>query len=508
MSTYRNPVTPDVGDVDNQLKAIDSIANVFVQANKQKIAINNAKTKKIAEENAEIVKAAQIDTQTFYKGLRETQADRADYERFNQLTEAKTGLIAQIQQKNLGRESYSDVMAERNRIEDELNQLVQLAESEQIFASNYTEAFADTEKRFTEMNGATSANGNADHMLMANTFVGLTTGEGNSIEKSFEDGVAYYTISNPRLDGGSKKVEAAPFLAKVYGTVPDIDKQIKNSLNTLGWTNSSGSPTPEFRNLTKKEYELGIAQMKAASYQSTMMSDVTDVNALFIDIFGGENEFIAETERKPGKFPGQQVSVEDAQTFYSYKGKDGKDYGFSPYFDSKMPQFYTETIKPPRPRGGSGTKKKTRSIRPDLNKFRFIPTTKTFISPYQKYSDSEELGDKIRDMGFVEVSPTSSRILDKDTTTDQRYEFTRWRDEVTGRETQIDDNDNIFMVQAKLRFAANDNIIQTKDKNGKLSKPYETDSIEKLYQDEVRRFLAESQEQMPPYIQEVSIIEN
>ena len=506
MSTYRNPVTPDVGDVDNQLEAIDSIANVFVQANKQKIAINNAKTKKIAEENAEIVKAAQIDTQTFYKGLRETQADRADYERFNQLTEAKTDLIAQIQQKNLGRESYSDVMAERNRIEDELNQLVQLAESEQIFASNYTEAFADTEKRFTEMNGATSANGNADHMLMANTFVGLTTGEGNSIEKSFEDGVAYYTISNPRLDGGSKKVEAAPFLAKVYGTVPDIDKQIKNSLNTLGWTNSSGSPTPEFRNLTKKEYELGIAQMKAASYQSTMMSDVTDVNALFIDIFGGENEFIAETERKPGKFPGQQVSVEDAKTFYSYKGKDGKDYGFSPYFDSKMPQFYTETIKPPRPRGGSGTKKKTQNIRPDLDKLRFIPTTKTFMDPYTKYADTLELADKIRDMGFVEVSPSSSRTLDDGTV--EKFTFTRFKNEITGRETQIDDNDNLFMVQAKLRFAANDNFIQTKDKDGKLSKPYETTSLEKLYQDEIRRYLAETQEQMPPYIQEVTVIED
>ena len=85
MSTYRQPGTPDVGGVGKQMEAIQSIANVFIDANKLKIKLNNEKSKRIQKENAEILKLAQIDTQLFYKGLREAQGDRADYMLFDDL---------------------------------------------------------------------------------------------------------------------------------------------------------------------------------------------------------------------------------------------------------------------------------------------------------------------------------------------------------------------------------------------------------------------------------------
>ena len=59
MSTYRQPGTPDVGGVGKQMEAIQSIANVFIDANKLKIKLNNEKTKRIQKENAEILKEAE-----------------------------------------------------------------------------------------------------------------------------------------------------------------------------------------------------------------------------------------------------------------------------------------------------------------------------------------------------------------------------------------------------------------------------------------------------------------
>ena len=501
MSTYRQPGTPDIGGVGKQMEAIQSIANVFIDANKLRIKLNNEKAKRIQKENAEILKVAQIDTQAFYKGLREAQGDRADYMLFDDLVNQHTNLLTQIQDKNLGKESFKSVSAERNRIQKELNQLVQLAEAEKTFASSYIENFSDNDKYLSNQGGATTANGNAEHMMMANVFTGMKQGKGYSIYKSFEDGVAYYTISNPNLEGGKKKVEAESFLSKVYGKVPNLDEQIAAGLVALGWTTSAGSPTPTFRNLSRKDYDLGVAQMKAALYQSTMQSSIEDINAIAVDIFGFKDNFIESAEREDGKFAGQPISKEDAAIFKSSTDSDGNPRGFDYYFDSKMPMYQAPKEDTSGGRGGGGgTPPKRRNIRVNLNELLELPETQTFMDPFQKYSDFPELGDKIRDMGFVELTPSQGGYLDEGETI--KVNFYRYQDPITKREQQIDDNDDLFMVKAKLRFMANDNLITITDKEG-IERKIRTDDLSRLRKDEIRRHkerYGDGPQNLPPYI--------
>ncbi len=483
------------------MEAIQSIANIFIDANKLSIKLNNEKAKRIQEENSEILKLAQIDTQLFYKDLRKAQADRADYGKFNYLTDQLTDLKTQIQDKNLGRESYKSVSAEVNRIQSELNTVVQLAESEQQFATNYLENFTDTDKYLSDQGGATTANGNAEHMMMANVFTGIKTGKGYSVDKSFEDGVAYYTISNPKLEGGKKKVEAGPFLAKVYGKVPKLNEDIKNSLIELGWINSSGSPTPTFRDLTRNEYNLGVAQAKAATYQATMQRNIEEINAIAIDIFGFKDDFIENKIRQEGKFAGQPISKEDALIFKSSKDNEGKLRGFDPYFDSKMPMYQAPKEDTSGGEGGSGgTPPKRRNISVSLAGLLELPESQTFMDPFKKYSDFAELGDRIRDMAFVELTPSSGRTLDEGV--EIKTNFYRYQDPITKREQQIDDNDDLFMVKAKLRFMANDNLITITDKEG-IERKIRTDDLSQLRQDEIRKYNEKNKnisDQLPAYI--------
>ena len=501
MSTYRQPGTPDVGGVGKQMEAIQSIANVFIDANKLKIKLNNEKAKRIQKENAEILKLAQIDTQLFYKGLREAQGDRADYMLFDDLVNQHTNLLTQIQDKNLGKESFKSVSAERNRIQKELNQLVQLAEAEKTFASSYIENFSDNDKYLSNQGGATTANGNAEHMMMANVFTGMKQGEGYSIYKSFEDGVAYYTISNPNLEGGKKKVEAEGFLSKVYGKVPNLDEQIAAGLVALGWTTSAGSPTPTFRNLSRKDYDLGVAQMKAALYQSTMQSSIEEINAIAVDIFGFKDDFIESAEREDGKFAGQPISKEDAAIFKSSTDSDGNPRGFDYYFDSKMPMYQAPKEDTSGRRGGGGGKgTKSRNVRVHLDQLLELPETQTFMDPFKKYSDFPELGDRIRDMGFVELTPSSGRTLDEGETI--KVNFYRYQDPITKIEQQIDDNDDLFMVKAKIRFMTNDNLITITDKDG-IERKIRTGDLSRLRQDEIRRHkerYGDGPQNLPPYI--------